>query len=41
MIIDFNYIDRKESNGDLTPKVKEYLAHHFERDPNDGFDIDK
>ena len=27
--------------GELTKKmIKEYLAHHFERDPNDGFDID-
>ena len=27
--------------GELTKKmIKEYLAHHFERDPNDGFDIE-
>ena len=27
--------------GELTKgMIKEYLAHHFERDPNDGFDID-
>jgi len=28
--------------GELTKEmIKEYLAHHFERDPNDGFDIEK
>lgn len=27
--------------GELTKgMIKEYLAHHFERDPNDKFDID-
>jgi len=27
--------------GELTKKmIKEYLTHHFERAPNDGFDID-
>ena len=27
--------------GELTNKmIKEYLAHHFERDPNDGFDVE-
>ena len=27
--------------GELTKKmIKEYLAHHFELDPNDGFDIE-
>ena len=28
--------------GELTKEmIQEYLAHHFERDPNDGFDIEK
>lgn len=27
--------------GELTKKmIKEYLAHHFERDPNDGFGVE-
>ena len=27
--------------GELTKEmIREYLEHHFERDPNDGFDID-
>ncbi len=28
--------------GELTKEmIKEYLAHHFERDPNDGFDVER
>ncbi len=28
--------------GELTKEmIQEYLAHHFERNPNDGFDIEK
>ena len=28
--------------GELTKEmIQEYLAHHFERDPNDGFDVEQ
>lgn len=28
--------------GELTKEmIQEYLAHHFKRDPNDGFDVEK
>jgi len=29
------------ASGELTKEmIKEYLAHHFEKDPNDGFDVE-
>jgi REP element-mobilizing transposase RayT len=30
-----------ETAGELTKQmIDEYLAHHFERDPNDGFEVE-
>jgi len=29
------------TSGELTEEmIKEYLSHHFEKDPNDGFELE-